>query len=93
MNGELVEDLRTTLDHLRHFLWCYIELAAATNGTDADYKLQSTRLQRVTDMLRLLHGSACPSEVPAAFLERLTESVDRQMVVYQPTETELRRAA
>jgi len=92
MNGGLVEDLKTTLDHLRHFLWCYIE-SAATYGTDADYELQSTRLQRVTDMLRLLHGSACPSEDPAAFLERITQSVDREMEVHEPTETELRRAA
>ena len=93
MNGGLVEDLKTTLDHLRHFLWCYIESAAAPDGTDADYELQSARLRRVTDMLRLLHDSACPSNDPAAFLERITQSVDRQMEVHQSTETELRRAA
>ena len=77
LNSGLVEDLRTTVDYLTHFLWRYIESAAANTGQEADYELQNERLMRITEMLRLLHRSSCPSPAPLAFVERVTKSVDR----------------
>jgi hypothetical protein len=77
LSSGLVEDLKTTVDHLTHFLWRYIESAAANSGQEADYELQNERLTRITEMLRLLHRSSCPSHEPLAFVERVTKSVDR----------------
>ncbi|HLW51702.1 MAG TPA: hypothetical protein VKW06_02575 [Candidatus Angelobacter sp.] len=77
LNKGLIEDLRTTIDQLSEFLWRYIETAAETCDQEADYELQNERLRRITEVLRLLHRSACPSQDPLAFVERVTASVDR----------------
>jgi hypothetical protein len=77
LNSGLVEDLRTTVDDLSQFLWRYIESAAANPDQEADYDLQNERLTRITEMLRLLHRSSCPSQDPLAFVDRVTKSVDR----------------
>jgi hypothetical protein len=79
LNSTLVEDLRMTVDQLSHFLWFYIEFAATDPAPDADYKLQHERLRRITEMLRLLHRSSCPSEDPLAFVERVMVSVDQHL--------------
>lgn len=79
LNRGLIEDLRTTIDQLSDFLWRYIETAAVNNDEDADYGLQNERLQRITEVLRLLHRSACPSQDPLAFVERVTETVNRHI--------------
>jgi hypothetical protein len=80
LNASLVEDLRMTIDQLSHFLWCYVESAAAANSDpQPDYAVQSKRLGQIVGMLRLLHGPACPTENPLAFVERVTRSVDRHM--------------
>jgi hypothetical protein len=77
LNSDLVEDLRTTVDYLSQFLWRYIESAVANSGQEANYELQNERLTRITEMLRLLHRSSCPSQDPLAFVDRVTKSVDR----------------
>jgi hypothetical protein len=77
LKSDLVEDLRTTVDYLSQFLWRYIESAVANSGQEANYELQNERLTRVTEMLRVLHRSSCPSQDPLAFVERVTKSVDR----------------
>lgn len=79
LNASLVEDLRTTVDQLSHFLWCYVESAVADSDPDPDYQLQGKRLGQIAEMLRVLHGPACPTENPLAFVERITRSVDRHM--------------
>lgn len=74
----LVQDLKRTVDHTRHFLWSYIEFAAATCGPhkEVDHAQQSERLAQITEMLRLLYASfALPQ--PQAFVERVTLSVER----------------
>ncbi len=53
---ELVTDLKTSVDHMRTFLWSYIESASRQTGVDVDYTLQTTRMKRVTEMLRVLRG-------------------------------------
>jgi hypothetical protein len=79
LNASLVEDLRMTVDQLSHFFWCYVESAAANSDPEPDYEIQSKRLGQITEMLRLLHGPACPTENPVAFVERVTRLVDRHM--------------
>jgi hypothetical protein len=74
----LVEDLRKAVDQLSHFLWCYIESAAAT-GCAADSDVQGKHLAQITTMLRLLHRSAYPTEDPLAFVERITDCVEQQL--------------
>lgn len=76
-NG-LVEDLRMAVDQLSHFLWCYIEYVASGAATE-DTPVRAEQLTQVTSMLRLLHRSACPTEDPLAFVERMTAVVERRL--------------
>jgi len=89
LNRGLVEDLRRTIDQLSEFLWQYIETAAANSDPDADYEMQNERLRRITELLRLLHRSATPSHDPAAFMERVTASVDQHLALSEPQGTTL----
>ncbi len=78
LNVGLGHDLKRTVDLLSQFLWCYIESAAArTNVEEVDYARQSVRLGQVTEMLRLLHHSACPLMESLAFVEHATMTVTR----------------
>jgi hypothetical protein len=79
LNAGLIEDLRTTVDQLSHLLWCYVESAATTSDPEPDYEMQSRRLGKITEMLRVLHRPARPAEDPLAFVERLTQYVDRHL--------------
>jgi hypothetical protein len=72
-NG-LAENLRTAVDHLSHFLWCYIESVATS-----DCQVQAERLAQITSMLRLLHQPARPAENPLAFVERTTAVVEQRL--------------
>lgn len=93
LNSTLVEDLRMTFDQLSQFLWLYIELAAAGSTLDADYELQHKRLRRITEMLRVLHRSSCPSGNPLAFVERAMVSVDQHLKKQIPLELQFERPA
>lgn len=99
LNAGLIEDLRTTVDHLSRFLWSYVESAAqAASSPEMDYETQSKHLEKITEMLRVLHRPAAPAEDPLAFVERLTQSVDRHLeTAFQntgkPAESPSRRAS
>lgn len=78
LNAGLGHDLKKAVDLLSQFLWCYIESAAArTNADGVDYAQQSLRLGQVTEMLRLLHHSACPLKESLASIEQATMTVAR----------------
>ena len=78
LNAGLGHDLKKAVDLLSQFLWCYIESAAARiNAEGIDYAQQSVRLSKVTEMLRLLHHSACPLKESLASIEQATIAVAR----------------
>ena len=80
LDAGLGHDLKRAVDMLSQFLWCYIESAAARiNAEGVDYAQQSLRLGQVTEMLRLLHHSACPLRESLAFVEHATMTVTRQV--------------
>ena len=56
LKQDLIADFKAALDHMRTFLWSYIEAVSRQSGEGVDYAIQSTRMQRVTEMLRLLRG-------------------------------------
>jgi hypothetical protein len=93
LNGGLVEDLRKAIDQLSDFLWRYIECAASGSGPDADLALENLRLMRMTELLRLLHRSSCPSHDPRAFVERVTASVEQHLETHNNGESRWERSA
>ncbi|HUR37211.1 MAG TPA: hypothetical protein VM009_05300 [Terriglobales bacterium] len=48
-----LRDLKTLVDHMRHLLWAYLDTSDQSNGNVAS-RLQSVRMQRVTEMLKAL---------------------------------------
>jgi hypothetical protein len=88
LNAGLGHDLKRTVDLFSQFLWCYIESAAArTNAEVVDYAQQSVRLGQATEMLRLLHHSACPLMESLAFVEHATMTVTRQVEAHDMQKT------
>ena len=80
LNAGLGHDLKRAVDLLSQFLWCYIESAAArSSAEDIDYAQQSLRLAQATEMLRLLHYSACPMLESLAAIEHATMNVTRHV--------------
>lgn len=75
----LVEHLRSVVDQFSHFLWCYIEAAASNTDPEVDFALQSKRLDQVTEMLRLLRHSSCPTAEQLEFVANVTRTVDRHL--------------
>lgn len=54
LNMELIEQFKSSVDHMRVLLFSYIE-AAASEGRQTMYDtLQSIRMRRVTEMLKIL---------------------------------------
>ncbi|MDP9267807.1 MAG: hypothetical protein M3P27_05710 [Acidobacteriota bacterium] len=53
VEGDLLDDLKHAVDNVRHFLWAYIE-ATSENPADLRTTMQGYRMQRVTEMLRML---------------------------------------
>src|SRR6266404_7012694 len=60
LDFEMAFDLKKAVDHMRSFLWAYIDMAHrnATSGRSAgvDYAAQGRRLQLVTQMLEALRA-------------------------------------
>ena len=79
LNEGLVEHLRSVVDQFSHFLWCYIDAAASNTDPEVDFALQSKRLDQVTEMLRLLRHSSCPSAEQLEFVANVTRTVDRHI--------------
>ena len=79
LNDGLVEHLRSVVDQFSNFLWCYIEAAATNTDPEVDFALQSKRLDQVTEMLRLLRQSSCPSAEQLEFVANVTRTVDRHL--------------
>jgi len=76
LNASLGHDLMKTVDLLNHFLWCYIESAAATDASaDIDYARQSSRLGQITEILRALHHSSCPLQDSFASVEHAAMNI------------------
>lgn len=94
LNSGLVEDLKTAVDQLSRFLWCYIDSAAAANSIlESDYRSQSKRLEQITEVLRTLQQPAFVSEYPLGFVDRVTASVDQYLEACDAQDLTARRSA
>jgi len=54
LQGNILYDFKSAVDHMRHLLWSYIEAQTKQRGGDFQGTLQQVRMQRVTEMLRVL---------------------------------------
>ena len=54
LQADMVNEFKTAVDNMRHLLWSYIEAASAKSPQNVTRTLQAVRMQRVTEMLRIL---------------------------------------
>jgi hypothetical protein len=54
INVELINEFKNSVDQMRHLLWSYIEASASKGRLNVSDTLQNVRMQRVTEMLRIL---------------------------------------
>jgi hypothetical protein len=93
VEGALLDDLKNAVDNVRHFLWSYIE-ATTEDPADLRSAMQGYRMQRVTEMLRLLkqEPELARSRQAVSFFEELNNiahaTVDRHI-----EESDAKRAA
>ena len=83
LGASLLADFKTAVDHMRQYLWAYIE-AAAANGRDLTTAIQGLRLQRVTEMLRVLREDMDDPSLAAvpgsrSFFEEINAIADKTM--------------
>jgi 3-methyladenine DNA glycosylase Tag len=94
LNSGLVEDLKTALDQLSRFLWCYVNSAAAANSImESDYESQNQRLGQITEMLRLLREPGFACDYSMGFVDRLTAAVDQHLEAHDREALVNRRSA
>jgi hypothetical protein len=95
LNAGLGQDLKRTVDLLNHFLWRYIESAAATDANaDIDYARQSSRLGQITEILRALHHSSCPLKDSFTSVEHAAMTIaSHSATVVPPKKLSLEKSA
>ncbi|HYX67540.1 MAG TPA: hypothetical protein VE825_00285 [Terriglobales bacterium] len=54
LEKDLINHFKLAVDHMRQFLWSYIDAVCKKEGRNVDYTLQAFRMQRVTEMLRIM---------------------------------------
>ena len=87
---EGLDALRSAVDHMRHFLWCYLEQSPSTNGADMQRLLHMSRVKRTTEMLRALRSQVGPARLAAApearslfeEIEAITERAVQRHIVH-----------
>jgi hypothetical protein len=54
LQGQMISEFKGSVDHMRHLLWSYIEASAPNSHQQVTETLQAVRMQRVTEMLKVL---------------------------------------
>jgi predicted RecB family endonuclease len=89
VDGDLMNDLKSAVDNVRHFLWAYIE-ATTQNPDDLKSAIQGYRMQRVTEMLRVLREHESPEmhNIPEArsFFEEINSIAHATVERYNKSE-------
>ena len=83
----VIHDFKAAIDHMRHFLWTYVESATAAPGDERELRMYTLRMERATEMLRILRqrlDAPGMRRVPGAtsFFEEIQRIADAAMTRY-----------
>src|SRR6266404_9386822 len=62
----ILDEVKASVDNMRHLLWSYIEASNAKNAHGVSATLQHVRMQRVTEMLRILQPNMEESKMASS---------------------------
>lgn len=60
-----IHDFKTAVDDMRHMIWSYMQANERGAGQDVESRLQSVRMQRVTQMLKALEPEITRPSAPS----------------------------
>ncbi len=85
LGAGLLGDFKNAVDQIRQYLWAYVE-ASAASGRDLTTAIQGLRLQRVTEMLRVLREDMDDPSLAAvpgsrSFFEEISAIADKTVEV------------
>lgn len=77
LTEDLVHEFKSSVDHMRLFLWSYIEAVSEGRGNEVQDALLAYRMRRVTEMLRVLEeplraGLPRPTQEATSFIEEIS---------------------
>lgn len=81
LNVEMLAGLKGAVDNMRLLLWNYIETASQTNPQKVKEGMETQRVQRMTQFLKLLRerlGSAHDQQ-PLSFIERISAAMKERL--------------
>jgi DNA-binding transcriptional regulator YbjK len=81
LNVEMLSGLKGAVDNMRLLLWNYIETASQTNPQRVRDGMETQRVQRMTQFLKLLRerlGSAHDQQ-PLSFIERISAAMKERL--------------
>ena len=66
INMRVLDEFKAAVDNMRHLLWSYIEASNTKSAHGVSQTLQHVRMQRVTEMLRILQPNVEESKISAS---------------------------
>ncbi len=81
LNVELLAALKGAVDNMRLLLWNYIETASEVNPEKVKEGLETQRLQRISQFLKVLRQrlGASPGQQPLSFIERISAAMKERL--------------
>ena len=84
----VIQDFKAAIDHMRHFLWAYIESASKDMADERSLTMHKLRMERATEMLRVLRqrlDGPGMRQVPGAisFFEEIQRIADSAMTRHE----------
>ncbi len=66
INMRVLDEFKASVDNMRHLLWSYIEASNAKSAHGVSHTLQQVRMQRVTEMLKILQPNVEESNISSS---------------------------
>lgn len=81
LNVNALAELKSAVDNMRLLLWNYIETASAIDPQRMQEGMESERLRRTTEFLKLLRQRLghTHTEGPVSFIERITATIKERL--------------
>lgn len=80
LNIEILTSLKSAVDDMRLLLWNYIEAASQVDPQRVGEEMETQRVQRITQFLRLLRErlGSNPEQQPVSFIEKVSAAMEQR---------------
>jgi hypothetical protein len=81
LNIEILTSLKSAVDDMRLLLWNYIEAASQVDPQRVGEEMETQRVQRITQFLKLLRErlGSNPEQQPVSFIEKVSAAMEQRL--------------